>query len=259
MTDLTVTNNDYAQRLYKAATLSETEAALKAKNKEDATSSSQRAAPPKSKADVAESFELGVLPQQKPLNLKDAALYKDMLRQLPISRNFDMSEVMSVIYQSLTALMRSQSKARMVDLDLAGEADKMAAQKMKSAAAIELGGAVLGASMQLAGAGMTMAGTAYSAKAENTMEFNQMMKPFNAGSEMLSSSGSVLKSGLEYSGKVQSANAELDKSTATRAHSLREQDDELYKEAQKFIEQMLQIIQSIASQQHAASSQILSA
>ncbi len=264
MTDLSATNNNYAQRLYKASTLSEVEQAQALEPnsrgvKTAAQQAVQKAAPGMTEADAAEKFELGVLPQQKPVALKDASLYKDMLGQLPSSLNFDMSEVMAVVFKSMTVMMQSQSKARMVDLDLAGEADKQAAQKMKTAAAMELGGAVIGASMQLAGAGMTMAGAAYGAKAGDAMEFNQMMQPFHAGSEMLSSSGGSLKAGLDYAGKLESANAELDKSTATRAHALREQDDEMYKEAQKFVDQMLQIIQSIDTQQHAASSQILSA
>ncbi len=269
MTDLSAVNNAYAQRLYKASTkpsvLSETDQAqvLRLGGKEDvktaAQKAAQKAAPGMTEADAAEKFELGVLPQQKPVTLKDASLYKNMLGQLPSSLNFDMSEIMATIFQSMTAMMRSQSKARMVDLDLAGEADRQAAQQMKTAAAMELGGAVIGSSMQLAGAGMTMAGAAYGAKAGDAMEFNQMMQPFHAGSEMLGSSGSALKSGLDYAGKTESANAELSKSTSTRAHALREQDDEMYKEAQKFVDQMLQIIQSIENQQHAASSQILSA
>ncbi len=266
MTDLSAVNNGYARTLYKASTMSDAEKAQKlnpASIDTATTTAAQKAAakaaPGMTLSDAAEKFELGVLPRQKPVALKDASLYKNMLRQLPSSLNFDMSEVMATIFKSMTAMMQSQSKARMVDLDLAGASEKDAAQKMKTAAAMELGGAVIGASMQLAGAGMTMAGAAYGAKAGDAMEFNQMMQPFHAGSEMLSSSGSSIKSGLDYAGKLESANAEIDKSTATRAHALREQDDEMYKEAQKFVDQMLQIIQSIDNQQHAASSQILSA
>ncbi len=264
MTDLSTVNNGYAQRLYKASALSKTEQAQALEPnlqgaKTAVQKAAQKAAPGMTEADAAEKFELGILPQQKPVALKDASLYKDMLGKLPSSLNFDMSEVMATIFKSMTAMMQSQSKARMVDLDLAGASDLDAAQKMKTAAAMELGGAVIGSSMQLAGAGMTMAGAAYGAKAGDAMEFNQMMQPFHAGSEMLGSSGSSLKSGLDYAGKLESADAEIDKSTATRAHALREQDDEMYKEAQKFVDQMLQIIQSIGNQQHAASSQILSA
>ena len=261
MTDLSAVNKNYAQRLYKASALSETEQAqaLRPGSKAEAKTAAQKAAPGVTEADAAEKFELGVLPQQKHVVLKDASLYKNMLGQLPSKLNFDMSEVMATIFQSMTAMMQSQSKARQIDLDLAGSADRQVAQQMKTAAAMELGGAVIGSSMQLAGAGMTMAGAAYGAKAGDAMEFNQMMQPFHAGSEMLSSSGSALKAGLDYSGKIESANAELSKSTATRAHALREADDAMHKEVQKFIEQMLQIIQSIENQQHAASSQILSA
>ena len=266
MTDLSAVNNGYARTLYKASTMSDAEKAQKlnpasidAATTTTTQKAAAKAAPGMTLSDAAEKFELGVLPRQKPVALKDASLYKNMLRQLPSSLNFDMSEVMATIFKSMTAMMQSQSKARMVDLDLAGASEKDAAQKMKTAAAMELGGAVIGASMQLAGAGMTMAGAAYGAKAGDAMEFNQMMQPFHAGSEMLSSSGSSIKSGLDYAGKLESANAEIDKSTATRAHALREQDDEMYKEAQKFVDQMLQIIQSIDNQQHAASSQILSA
>ena len=265
MTDLSAVNNDYAQRLYRASTLSETEQAqaLQSTSKQPLKEATSRvalgAAPGLSASDAAEKFELGALPQQKPLVLKDASLYKDMLGKLPSKLNFDMSEVMATIFKSMMSMMRSQSAARMADLNMAGEADKQAAQQMKTAAAVELGGAVLGASMQLVGAGMTMAGTAYSAKADDTMEFNQMMKPFNAGSEMISSVGSMGKSALEYTGKLKSADAELSKSASTRSQAIREYDDEMFREAQKFVDQMLQIIQSISNQQHAASSQILSA
>ena len=279
MSDTTLSNNDYARALYRhsvlddEATLSSVaESSGKAVGKTvskvvdqaqaeraatQARLSSQTPAS-SSAAQIAESHELGVLPPQDKLSLQDASLYKSMLGELPSKLGFDMSQIMQTIFKSMLSMQRSQSDARMTDLLLVGTAYKQAASQMRSSAAMELTGSVVSSGLQLVGAGLSMAGTAYSAKSSG-LEYTQQMKPFTVGNQMLDSSSSVLKGGMNFASKTEDADASLSKAAATHAQALRENEDELHKEVSKFVDQMLQIIQSIENQQHAASSQILSA
>ncbi len=267
MSETILANNDYAKALYSDSALRNSDAVSSLQEADSKAVDSKGKAkdkvslqvpPGKTVADVAESHELGVLPEQKAVDLKEASLYKDMLSSLPSKLGFDMSAVMQTIFKSMVQMAQSQSQARMSDLLMVGTAYKQAASEMRSGAAMELTGSVLSSGMQLVGAGISMAGTAYSAKSSG-LEYTQSMKPFTVGNELLNSSGSVLKGGMDYAGKLQEANSTLSKAAATHAQALRENEDELFKEVNKFVDQMLQIIQSIENQQHAASSQILSA
>lgn len=279
MSDTTLSNNDYARALYRHSVLDD-EAALssvaessgkavgKTVSKVVDQAQAERAATQarlssqtpasSSAAQIAESHELGVLPPQDKLSLQDASLYKSMLGELPSKLGFDMSQIMQTIFKSMLSMQRSQSDARMTDLLLVGTAYKQAASQMRSSAAMELTGSVVSSGLQLVGAGLSMAGTAYSAKSSG-LEYTQQMKPFTVGNQMLDSSSSVLKGGMNFASKTEDADASLSKAAATHAQALRENEDELHKEVSKFVDQMLQIIQSIENQQHAASSQILSA
>ena len=277
MSETTISNNDYAKALlYRQPSLedeatlsSAAKGALKKSEKLSGKVQAERAAAQAriaaqaapqsaSAAQVAESHELGVLPPQDKLSLGNASLYKDMLAQLPSKLGFDMSQVMQAMFQSMLTMQRSQSNARMTDLLLVGTAYKQAATQMRSGAAMELTGSVLSSGMQLVGAGISMAGTAYSAKSSG-LEYTQQMKPFTVGNQLLDSASSSVKGGMDFASKLQDADSTLSKAAATHAQALRENEDELHKEVSKFIDQMLQIIESIENQQHAASSQILSA
>lgn len=174
---------------------------------------------------------------------------------------FNIEDIAAVMFEALMQSIRSVGLARITDAE-AQESERFeAADKMRNEASERLGGAIVGASMSITAAGISLGGVGYTAKSGVTdpIAVQNSMLPFSNIGAVTQESGKIISSSTDYQAGLDSAAAAEIQAGAEETGALKESDSETYQELMKLLDQIMQIIQQKIQSDHDAGSRIMPA
>ncbi len=145
-----------------------------------------------------------------------------------------------------------ESEARMAETEISQDMSGAAADDLREEGVMSLAGSTVMSLMQITGAAAMIGGGISQAKVSNTMAVSNRMMTFQAASQAISATGSMIQGGLNLEVKKEEAEKVLHEADAAVAKSLEESDNEASKEELQLVQAIIQFLEKLEESRHEA-------
>ncbi len=165
---------------------------------------------------------------------------------------FSVETLIELLFDLALKQREARRESRMADATAAEEMGMAAAQDIKDEGSMEITGAVLASTAQVAGASTVIGGGVRTGRTENVMEVSNKMMTYQATSQTFGAAGQVAQGGSQYTEKQDEAQKALHDASATQAKSIEDSDSEDKKDEAELIQAIIQLQQQREESRHEA-------